>query len=869
MSKTSLRLAAALLALTGLPVSSRAQAAPAPMFPFVMPWDDSTPGTVTDVSWLNAKPAGVNGFIVPKGGHFVESKTGRRVRFLAINFSARQAFPDHTDAEKIAAHLAKQGYNLIRLQHLDNAWGDAAGTLIDPAYPDHQHLSAAQFDRLDYLLAQLKKNGVYTNINLHVDRQFSPADGFPDSVGKIPFVFDKRVDEYDPRMIELQKNYARDLLTHVNPYTGLAYAQDPAVAVVEINNENSLVGDPWATPGAGLDAVPEPFRGELVGLWNAWLLKKHGTDAKVQAAWTRGLAAAGPGLIHSDTPWTSEQHESAQLDFSPAPGDHPSLGAPDIDARIAKADGTGWHVQVHQSGLDLHSGDTYTVSFRAKADVPRPVNVVARLDQADYHIVGLDQNAALTTDWKAFSYVFTAQNTAPNHDRIAFNLGNAGGTVSIQDLQVHPGASDAGLPPGQSLSQKNVDIPNIGLKAQSEDWVAFLADTERAYAEGMRAYLKTDLHVRANVICSQMGYGGLTSLTREANMDFADNHAYWQHPTFPHAAWDQKDWLIPNTPMVSDLANGGGTLRDLAEYRVAGKPYSVSEYNHPAPNDYRAEMMPELATFAAFQDWDEIALFDHGGYGAGATTDRVNGFFDTTNDPSRAAFIPAAAMIFRTGLVYPAFGENNRTLSDLANQDQTKPMSNVWRDAGQFYKPDVFTSRLAVRSGPRIGEAGSGGKPPPILVSGTGSSAQFLMDGYAATALAGYVGGRTVVLRFGSLTFPAFGNNFAAMTLTAMDRRQIVVSDRLLLTLVGKVENQGMGWNADRTSVGDQWGHGPVMAEGVPATVSLKTDGGARHVWALDSTGKRATEVPATYAKGVLTFTVGPQFKTLWYEVGE
>jgi len=27
--------------------------------------------------------------------------------------------------------------------------------------------------------------------------------------------------------------------------------------------------------------------------------------------------------------------------------------------------------------------------------------------------------------------------------------------------------------------------------------------------------------------------------------------------------------------------------------------------------------------------------------------------------------------------------------------------------------------------------------------------------------------------------------------------------------------------------------------------------------------------VPATFANGSLTFTVGPQFKTLWYEVGE
>jgi len=89
---------------------------------------------------------------------------------------------------------------------------------------------------------------------------------------------------------------------------------------------------------------------------------------------------------------------------------------------------------------------------------------------------------------------------------------------------------------------------------------------------------------------------------------------------------------------------------------------------------------------------------------------------------------------------------------------------------------------------------------------------------------------------------------------------------KLLLTLVGKVENQGMGWNADRTSVGDQWGQGPTLAEGIPAAVSLKTDG-PRTVWALDGTGKHSQRVPAAYANGSLTFAAGPEYRTVWYAV--
>ena len=52
-------------------------------------------------------------------------------------------------------------------------------------------------------------------------------------------------------------------------------------------------------------------------------------------------------------------------------------------------------------------------------------------------------------------------------------------------------------------------------------------------------------------------------------------------PIFPHQAWDMKNWNIANTPMTRSAT--GGTLPDLARYRLADKPYTVSEYHHPAP----------------------------------------------------------------------------------------------------------------------------------------------------------------------------------------------------------------------------------------------------------------------------------------------
>jgi hypothetical protein len=76
-----------------------------------------------------------------------------------------------------------------------------------------------------------------------------------------------------------------------------------------------------------------------------------------------------------------------------------------------------------------------------------------------------------------------------------------------------------------------------------------------------------------------------------------------------------------------------------------------------------------------------------------------------------------------------------------------------------------------------------------------------------------------------------------------------------------------MGWNRARTSVGRAWGKGPVQAEGIPATVTLKTAARRVSVHALDGAGKRRGKVKASLEGGRVTFRIGPGHKTLWYEI--
>jgi hypothetical protein len=143
----------------------------------------------------------------------------------------------------------------------------------------------------------------------------------------------------------------------------------------------------------------------------------------------------------------------------------------------------------------------------------------------------------------------------------------------------------------------------------------------------------------------------------------------------------------------------------------------------------------------------------------------------------------------------------------------------------------------------------------------------YTVNSPAAKAVAGRCAGKTTTLDGAEFQVNANARNFAVLTLNAADDQPLARSSRMILTAVGNVENTGMGWNADHTSVGREWGRAPTLCEGIAARVRLATRGKAAKVHALDGNGARAGEVPASLSKGKLSFEIGPRFKTVWYEV--
>ena len=261
-------------------------------FPFELPTDDTNLDTI-DLTGLLDAPAGKHGFVqVRADGHFYY-EDGTRARFFGTNVGGASCAPPKEEATVLAARLAKYGVNMLRLHSMDGRWGP----LLPGDNKTSQTLDPEALDRVDFFVSELKKQGIYVYMDLLDYRWFRSADGVAhgDDFSHNWAGSMKGASIFDERMIQLQKDYATKLLTHRNPYTGLRYVDEPAMAVVETTNENSIF---YFLRNKDL-SLPY-YRDLLEKRWNVWLVDRYKTREALAAAWTD--EAGRPALLDDENP---------------------------------------------------------------------------------------------------------------------------------------------------------------------------------------------------------------------------------------------------------------------------------------------------------------------------------------------------------------------------------------------------------------------------------------------------------------------------------------------------------------------------------------------------------------------------------------
>ena len=868
-------------------------------FDFYLPWDDDTHNLV-DMSYLNHKPAGVSGTVTAGAdGRLYVNSGADRIKFLGTNVTSSSCFPDKADAPKLAKRMAKFGINIVRF-HLGDTWQwgesvfDASGgtTRVLDLSPN------GTIDRMDYFIKCLIDEGIYINMNTLSGRKFRSGDGLPASIDTMDWKDCQTPAMYYQDMIDLQKEHATQLLTHVNPYVGMALKDHPALVFVEVCNEHGLI-HAWFNGQMDPGRLAPEFSLDLQSKWNTYLHTQYASHAALAAAWEATTAPGAEMLINGDfssglAGWTTEEHNGADANFTvTAEG---VSGTPSARIETVTPGTEAWHIQFQQSSLNMAAGTVYTVSFWAKADRNKTIDVVLEQAHDPWAQMGFSQTMDLTTSDQYFEFTFTPSISDANA-RLNFRgmYDTAGLVVWLSQVSLAPGGA-IGVYPSEDLDTDTINHfvrSDLGYRNDTakHDWITFLWGLEETYWTQMRDHIKTTIGTNAFTIGTVVG----NSTPNLMNIfDAIDSHAYWNHPAI-NSSWTE--WSITNESMVGET--NGGTMSGLALKKVAGKPFTVTEYNHPFPMSFDSEAYIFMSAYGALGDWDAIYTYT---YDDGSKTwdiNKQNGFFEIDRHPGKIMSLIHAACMYRRGDVSAA--------NDIVSVPLPKATEiAILPDTGQWRLIDAEYAGMARETGivyrtelvPEGGSASAGAlSPGSVSVGGgdhtsdtgelrwNGNSGYLTIDTANTKGVLGYVTGQQFNL--GGVIFRPAANmqNWASINMSLMQGISLVSgAERILISAHGFVSNNGITYYNESTGLPlsspppagvtmdlgptwSTWGGSPTIAEGIPCEFVVPYAWDHIKVYALDNRGDRVVTLPVQNEAGSARFTINDSYQTLWYEV--
>ncbi len=247
--------------------------------------DYETPGEFDMHDWLDA-PAGKHGRIEADGQRLMYQDRPIRLWGLNLCFRAGTA-PSKDVADRRAALYRKFGINAVRL----HKWADGPGWAGIQTQQSALEFDPEGLDLFDYQNAQFRQAGMF----LKLSQAFGTIRVGAADLHLVPYAEEfgslnkpgARVGGGNSTLFysrELQDATIRQLqniLNHRNPYTGLTYAEDPAVAFVEIVNESSIL---FYTSMNPLKQSPT-LRKRIAERFSRWLQDKYGDQEGLVRAW--------------------------------------------------------------------------------------------------------------------------------------------------------------------------------------------------------------------------------------------------------------------------------------------------------------------------------------------------------------------------------------------------------------------------------------------------------------------------------------------------------------------------------------------------------------------------------------------------------
>ncbi|HEX6890759.1 MAG TPA: T9SS type A sorting domain-containing protein [Chryseolinea sp.] len=236
--------------------------------------DEFAEEALLDLHYLNEGTAGENGFIrLAANGRSFETSNGKPIRFWAVNGGENARDMNDAELATFARFLAKIGVNLIRYH----------GSICSSKEGSNMHdVDMVEINNIWRVVAAMKKEGIYTAISPfwagHVSN-IPSSWGLGDYKGKVqPWA----LMYFNTPYKEAYKKWVEVLYTHNNPYTNIPLKDDPAVALIQIKNEDGVLF--WTIQGVLPSLLADIERG-----FYDWLVAKYSSIDNAYAAWSNTI----------------------------------------------------------------------------------------------------------------------------------------------------------------------------------------------------------------------------------------------------------------------------------------------------------------------------------------------------------------------------------------------------------------------------------------------------------------------------------------------------------------------------------------------------------------------------------------------------
>lgn len=267
--------------------------------------DHTKPSEIGMQAWLEA-PAGKHGRIARQGDQLIYN--GKPIKLWGLNVCYSSCSPDQELADRRVDFYSKLGVNAVRL----HKYADGTGWAGIQSKESFLEFEPEALDRLDYFIAQLKKHGIYVKLSSTFgvklgseDRQYVP---YMDEFGKITRPGGRVKTGHGSVFLaeelqDMQIGQIVKILRHRNPYTGLTYAEDPAVAVVELFNEDSAL---FFGTMSRLQKIPT-LRRRAATDFKQWLEARYGDKKGLLEAWGENALNSFAGEGFTDESWEEDR----------------------------------------------------------------------------------------------------------------------------------------------------------------------------------------------------------------------------------------------------------------------------------------------------------------------------------------------------------------------------------------------------------------------------------------------------------------------------------------------------------------------------------------------------------------------------------